>query len=136
MKRLKITFLITALCLLTACSPDAGGVADGQPPAWHTISHAEAQQLMDETDDYILLDVRTEEEFNEGTIKGAILIPGSELRDRAEAELPDKDAVILVFCRSGRRSAAAAELLASLGYTNVYDIGGIIGWPQELLSNP
>ena len=129
MKRLKITFLITALCLLTACSPDAGGAADGQAPAWHTISHAEAQQLMDETDDYILLDVRTEEEFNEGTLTGAILIPGNELRDRAEAELTDKDAVILVFCRSGRRSAAAAELLASLGYTNVYDIGGIIGGP-------
>jgi len=129
MKRLKITFLITALCLLTACSADAGGAADGQTPDWQTISHAEAQQLMDETDDYILLDVRSEEEFNEGTLKGAILIPGNELRDRAEAELPDKDAVILVFCRSGRRSAAAAELLASLGYTNVYDIGGIIGGP-------
>jgi len=129
MKRLKITFLITALCLLTACSPDAGGAADGQTPAWHTISHAEAQQLIDETDDYILLDVRTEEEFNEGTLTGAILIPGNELKDRAEAELTDKDAVILVFCRSGRRSAAAAELLASLGYTNVYDIGGIIGGP-------
>jgi len=90
--------------------------------------------MMDELDTYIILDVRSESEFEAQHINGAILIPVSELRSRAEKELPDKDAVIFVYCRAGNRSAEAARLLISMGYTNVYDMGGIGDWPNETVS--
>jgi len=90
--------------------------------------------MMQDTDDYILLDVRTEEEFKEKRIEGAILIPHDEIRDRAETELPDKNAVILVYCRSGNRSKIAASELCEMGYTNIYEFGGINYWPYETVS--
>ena len=89
---------------------------------------------MTETDNFILLDVRTEAEFRERRIEGAILIPYNEIRSRAESELPDKNAVILIYCRSGRRSALAAADMAALGFTNIYDFGGIIDWSYESIS--
>ena len=84
--------------------------------------------MMNETEDYILLDVRTREEYDSGHIKGAVLLPYDEIGERAAARLPDKSAVILVYCRSGVRSEIAARELLSLGYVNVYDMGGINGW--------
>ena len=87
--------------------------------------------MMEEDDSLIILDVRTEEEFKEGHIEGAILIPNNELKERANEELPDKDSTILVYCRSGARSAMSAQELADAGYTNVYDFGGIIDWEYE-----
>ena len=97
------------------------------------ISSGEAKELMEGEENYILLDVRTEEEFLEGHIQGAILIPYDEMANRAEAELTDKDAAILIYCRSGRRSAIAAEILAEMGYARVYDFGGILDWPYEVV---
>ncbi|MGN1027233.1 MAG: rhodanese-like domain-containing protein, partial [Faecousia sp.] len=79
--------------------------------------------------EYVILDVRTEEEFAQGHIPGAILLPDYEIREEAERSLPDKDALILVYCRSGRRSKNAAETLAELGYTNIREFGGILDWP-------
>ena len=93
------------------------------------ISAMEAKALIDEAEGAIVLDVRTPEEFAEGHLENALLIPEYELDKRAEAELIDKDALILVYCRSGRRSAAAAEKLAAMGYTNIHDMGGILDWP-------
>ena len=87
--------------------------------------------MMQEENIYILLDVRTTGEFNERHIEGAVLIPDNEISDRAAEELPDKNILILVYCRSGRRSEAAARELVDMGYTNVYDFGGIIDWPFE-----
>lgn len=81
-----------------------------------------------------VLDVRTPEEFSQGHIPGAILIPDYELAKRAEKELPDKNALILVYCRSGNRSRQAANTLLKLGYTNVKDFGGIIDWPFETVT--
>ena len=101
-------------------------------PEYRKISAAEAKEMMN--GEYILLDVRTEEEFKEERIEGAILIPDYEIGERVETELPDKDALILVYCRSGRRSALAANELAEIGYTNVYDFGGIIDWPYDTVS--
>ena len=98
---------------------------------YRKISAEEAFQMMQEENIYILLDVRTTEEFNERHIEGAVLIPDNEISDRAAEELPDKNILILVYCRSGRRSEAAARELADMGYTNVYDFGGIIDWPFE-----
>ena len=94
----------------------------------------ETQRMMRELTDYILLDVRTDEEFKESRIDGAILIPDYELASRAETELPNKDMLILIYCRSGRRSANTAQELIAMGYTNVYDFGGIIDWHYETVS--
>lgn len=118
--------------LLAGCGVKAGQAEDtAQPSAYTQISAEEARSMMDEQTDYILLDVRTQAEYDEGHIAGARLIPDSEIADRAEAELPDREATILVYCRSGRRSKLAAQALADLGYTKVYELGGIIDWPYE-----
>ena len=96
------------------------------------ITAEEAKQIMDSEEGYIILDVRTQEEYNQGHIPGAIVIPHTEITVRAEAELKDKDQLILVYCRSGRRSKLAAEDLVKLGYTNIKEFGGIIDWPYEV----
>ncbi len=95
------------------------------------ISAVEAKTIIDEKEDVLILDVRMPEEFAEGHLENALLIPDYELDTRAEEELSDKDALILVYCRSGRRSAAAAGKLAAMGYTNIHDMGGILDWPYE-----
>ena len=81
---------------------------------------------------YVIIDARTESEFSEGHIPNAILIPEYEISARAENEIPDKDTLILVYCRSGRRSKIAADALVKLGYTNVKEFGGIITWKYEI----
>ena len=96
------------------------------------ITAQEAKVLMDTEKDYVILDVRTQEEYDQGHIPGAILIPDTEIEDRAEGELTDKDQLILVYCRSGRRSKLAAQSLVELGYTNIREFGGIIDWPYEV----
>ncbi|MFV0497019.1 MAG: redoxin domain-containing protein [Candidatus Fimivivens sp.] len=105
-------------------------------PVYSKIDAENAKQMMDEflemeDRSYVLLDVRTQEEYQEKHIPGAVLIPDYELARRAQAELPDKRQVIFVYCRSGRRSEAAAKELVAMGYNHVYDMGGIIDWPYE-----
>ncbi len=97
-----------------------------------SITAAEAREIMDTEEGCIILDVRTQEEYDESHIPGAILIPNTELEERAEENLPDKDQLILVYCRSGRRSKMAAEILVELGYTNIKEFGGILDWPYEV----
>ena len=87
---------------------------------------------MDSEEGYIILDVRTQEEYDEGHILGAIVISHEEIEEKAEDVLTDKDQLILVYCRSGRRSKIAAEALVELGYTNIKEFGGIIDWPYEV----
>ena len=99
---------------------------------YEQISGAEAKALMGSESGYIIIDARTQSEYDEGHIHGATLIPEYEIADRAEKELPDKDQLILVYCRSGRRSKIAAEELVKLGYTNVKEFGGIIDWKYEI----
>ena len=101
---------------------------------YHKISAAEAKKMMDSGEEYLLLDVRTDTEFAESHIAGAVLIPDYEITARAESALPDKSALILVYCRSGRRSANVAHTLVGMGYTNVYNFGGIIDWPYGTVS--
>ena len=110
------------------------GACRNSSGAYKTISAEEAYQLMKKSKNHILLDVRTEAEFRGRHIEGAMLIPDSELEKRAASELPDKTAVILVYCASGKRSANAAKLLAEKGYARVYDFGGIKDWPYETVS--
>ena len=109
------------------------GCSDGGSASYYQISGAEAKELMDSESGYIIIDARTQSEYDEGHIPGAILIPEYEIADRVEKELPDKDQLILVYCRSGRRSKIAAEELVKLGYTNVKEFGGIIDWEYEIV---
>ena len=96
------------------------------------INAEKAKEMMENLDEFVLLDARSEEEFSEGHIPGAIVIPHEEVSERAEAEIPEKDVPVFVYCRSGRRSKIAAEELVSLGYSEVYEFGGIIDWPYEI----
>ena len=125
----KLTILLLAAILLTAC-----GQTDGkeQEAMYVNITAQEAKTIMDTEEGYIILDVRTQQEYDEGHIPGAILVPDTEIRAKAEEVLTDKDQLILVYCRSGRRSKLAAEALVELGYTNIKEFGGIIDWPYEV----
>ena len=100
----------------------------GNNSSYEQITPAEAKALMDSEEGYVILDVRTPEEFAERHIEGAILIPDYEIGEKAESILTDKDQLILVYCRSGRRSKKAAKELAALGYTNIKEFGGINDW--------
>ena len=120
--------------LLTLALPlGCVGCSDGGSATYEQISGAEAKALMDSENGYIIIDARTQEEYDQGHIPGAIMIPEYEIADRAEKELPDKDQLILVYCRSGRRSKIAAEELVKLGYTTVKEFGGIIDWEYEIV---
>ena len=122
------------IALLTFTLPfGCVGCSDGGSATYEQISSAEAKVLMDSESGYIIIDARTQEEYDEGHIPEAILIPEYEIANRAEKELPDKDQLILVYCRSGRRSKIAAEELVKLGYTNVKEFGGIIDWKYEIV---
>ena len=101
---------------------------------YRKINAREAKEMMEGGKDFILLDVRTSGEYKEKHIKGAILIPNDEIRKRASGELPDKGALILVYCRSGGRSAQASRELVKMQYTNIYDMGGINDWPFDTVS--
>ena len=124
--RLVLLMLTISLFGLVGCGGNSAN-------SYQQITPQEAKNIMDTESDYIIIDARTEEEFATGHIEGAILIPEYEIADRAEAELPDKDALILVYCRSGRRSKIASEELVKLGYTDVREFGGIIDWPYEIV---
>ena len=137
-KILIMLMLIASFGTLVACGSNdhikETGDNSYSDKGYQTITAEEAMEMMEKNDSYILLDVRTEEEFSEGHIEGAILIPDYELKEQAETKLPDKDALILIYCRSGRRSALAAKDLSDMGYTQVYDFGGIINWPYDTIS--
>ena len=128
MKKLLILFLLSIM-LLTACGQAS---ENDQEAVYVNITAEEAKQIMDSEEGYIILDVRTQEEYDQGHIPGAVLIPNTEIEARAKDELPDKDQLILVYCRSGNRSKKAAEILVELGYTNIKEFGGIIDWPYEV----
>ena len=125
----KLVFLLLAVMMLTACGQDKG---NNQGAVYVNITAEEAKQIMDSEEGYIILDVRTQEEYDQGHIPGAIVISHKEIAERAEEVLTDKDQLILVYCRSGRRSKIAAEALVELGYTNIKEFGGILDWPYEV----
>ena len=123
----RILALLFALCLLLLAG--CGQQADA---AYRQISQEEAKEMMD-AGDAVVLDVREQSEYDEGHIPGAVLLPvGSIDEDTAAAVIPEKSATVLVYCRSGNRSKTAAAALAELGYTDVYEFGGINTWPYEI----
>lgn len=130
MKRFFIILFVMTI-ILTGCNMDNNktGLKD---TAYKKISAEEAKNIID-SEDVIILDVRTPEEYNGGHIENAVLLPVTEIPDKAEEILPDKDSKILVYCRSGNRSATAAKDLINMGYTNVYNFGGIMSWPYDIV---
>lgn len=126
-------FLLLLAMILASCGKAVPQQSGEAGPAYQTITAEEGKAMLEEDPGIILLDVRTPEEFAEGHIPGAIRITDSELEAEAPRQLPDKDAKILVYCRSGRRSQASAQKLTDMGYTQIYDMGGIIDWPYEIV---
>ena len=124
--------ILGLLLLLTACSSPT---KNNQEMVFLNITAEEARKLMDSEKDRIILDVRSREEYDQGHIPGAILIPNTEIEAKAADLLPDKEQLILVYCRSGRRSKLAAQSLADLGYTNIREFGGILDWPYEVVQD-
>ena len=116
------------MLLLTACGQQN---KESQEAKYMNITAQEAKEIMDTQEGYVILDTRTQEEYDQGHIPGAVLLPYDEVLQKAETILTDKNQLILVYCRSGRRSKLASEDLVKLGYTNIKEFGGIIDWPYE-----
>ena len=124
---MKKIILILILCLAVML------VAFGET-GYQQITQEEATRIIEEETGYIILDVRTEEEYDERHIPGAVNIANEDIGTDELPELPNKDQMLLVYCRSGRRSKEAAAKLAALGYTNVLEFGGIMTWTGETIS--
>lgn len=131
------TIAILLALVLSGCAGGTG-TTDSEPAAetssgsYQQITQEEAKAMMEEQTDYLIVDVRRADEFAEGHIAGAINVPNETIGEEAEEALPDKDQYLFIYCRSGRRSKEASQVLADLGYTNVYEFGGIIDWTGEI----
>ena len=141
---LRILSVAFAALLLSGCAAQQPAPAASAPPEAtvtaeaaqnHKITAEEAKARMDSGDEILVLDVRTQEEYDAGHIAGAILLPNETIVDTMPDSLPDLNAEILIYCRSGNRSAQAAKKLAAMGYTGVYDFGGILDWPYDVVTD-
>lgn len=124
-----ISILAVAALLLSGC-----GSKESSSGSYTQISQEEAVRMMAEDDGHVIVDVRREDEFESGHIPGAICIPNESIIDKEPEELPDKDQIILIYCRSGRRSKEASQKLYDMGYTRIYEFGGIIDWTGETVT--
>ena len=133
MKKALPLLILVLLFLLPACA--AGGSSQsGGGAIYHKISASEAKAMMEKGNPFYLVDVRTQAEYDAERIDGAVLIPYDQIGSLAPTELPDKSALIFTYCRTGARSSVAAHTLVDMGYTNVFDIGGIQDWPYGTIS--
>ena len=131
MKRMLALLLIT-LCVLSGCTAQGTGRKE-VGMSYTQIDQETAKEIMQRRDGHVIVDVRRQEEFDQGHIPGAVLIPNEQIGTERPEKLPDRDQVILVYCRSGSRSKQAAQKLADMGYTRVYEFGGISTWPGEVV---
>ena len=131
MKKMIPILLLLSLAL-TGCAASAP-VPETNP--YRQITMPEAVKMMEKEENYIILDVRTEQEYAAGHIPGAIVIPNETIGTEEIPQLPDKDQLIMVYCRSGNRSKQASDKLVKLGYTNIVEFGGIIDWPGEVVTD-
>lgn len=146
MKKILSIFIFAMLMFLVSCGDDGAYINNGEnttanitvsttvASVFEQITASEAKNMMDNDSSIILVDVREQSEFDAEHIPGAILLPLGTIDDDAATVLPDKDATYIVYCRSGNRSNQAAILLVDLGYTMIYDMGGIIDWNYETVS--
>ena len=121
------------LVFLAGCGRSSPAQEDEKKASFTIITQEEAKKMMDSGQDVIIMDVRTQAEYDEGHIPGALLLPNESIGTQEIEDLPDKEQTILVYCRSGNRSKQAAQKLAELGYTNIYEFSGIITWPYEIV---
>ncbi len=119
----------------TASDESKALAESGSSGGYHKLTAEEAKAMMDGSEDIIVVDVRTQEEYDEGHIPNSVLIPNETITQTPPEQLPDKDATILIYCRSGNRSRQAAENLLAMGYTNIYDFGGIRDWPYDVITD-
>lgn len=131
MRRFLALAFVLLLCLTGCNAGISKESATTVMTGYKQISQDEAKAMMARDDGHIIVDVRRQDEYDAGHIPGAILIPNESIDKERPKELPDLDQIILVYCRSGRRSKEASEKLAKMGYTNIYEFGGIITWPGE-----
>jgi len=132
----QLLLLALAALLLTGCGagkPEQGE-AENVAHTYQQISQETAIEMMERDDGHVIVDVRRVDEFAAGHIPGAILIPNEDIDGAPPAELPDLDQIILIYCRSGNRSKQASQKLADMGYTNIYEFGGILTWPGEVVT--
>ena len=136
--RLFSLILVSLLCF-TGCTGKVTVTSETeslkQTYSYRQISQDEAKEMMAKVDGHVIIDVRRQDEYDAGHIPGAILIPNESIDNERPKELPDLDQIILVYCRSGRRSKEASEKLAKMGYKNIYEFGGIITWSGETTKN-
>ena len=136
MKRFFVFLLLLSLFLIPACKNESGEspAPTSDSGSYRQITQEEAKRMMALDDGHIILDVRREDEYDSGHIPGAVLLPNEEIGTERPAKLPKLDQIILVYCRSGRRSKEAAEKLAKMGYTQIYEFGGILTWDGEIVT--
>jgi len=131
----KIILVFICLMMFSGCNSGNSVSSDNvsnRKSSYKKISQDEAKKMMEKDDGHVIVDVRRADEFADGHIPGAILLPNESIGAEKPEQLPDLDQIILVYCRSGNRSAQASQKLAELGYTNVYDFGGIMTWTGEI----
>ena len=128
-----ISALLISLFVCSCSSSETDNTEFSTEITYISISMEDAKKILDEKEGYVIVDVRRQDEYDEGHIPGAILIPNESIGEDEIEELPDKDQLILVYCRSGRRSKDASQKLADLGYTNLHEFGGIIDWDGEVV---
>ena len=135
MKKNTILFFAAILFLLTGCA-SRGQVMDGDGMlnSYKQISQEQAKEMMEKDDGHVVVDVRRQDEYDAGHIPGAILIPNESINKDQPEELQDLNQIILVYCRSGNRSKQAAQKLFDMGYTNIYEFGGITDWTGEIVT--
>lgn len=126
--------LLLVMLLMTGCAMGQVMDGDGMARSYTQISQETAKEMMARDDGHVIVDVRRQDEYAEGHIPGAILVPNESIGTEHPEALPDLDQIILVYCRSGRRSKEAAQKLFDMGYTNVYEFGGIIDWTGEIVT--
>ncbi|MCK5731833.1 MAG: rhodanese-like domain-containing protein [Tenericutes bacterium] len=133
MKKILSIFIFAMLVFLVSCGSNST-ISSTINSTYETITASEAKSMMDNNSSIILVDVREQSEYDTEHIQGAILLPLGTIEDDAETILPDKGAIYIIYCRSGNRSNQAAIELVDLGYTTIYDMGGIIDWDYETVT--
>ena len=144
-KEIALTLLASLCLLLSACGngttsseSDQSGVqitTASENVSYQQITQEKAKEMMQADDGHIIVDVRRQDEYDSGHIPDAILIPNESIDKEQPKELPDLDQIILIYCRSGRRSKEASQKLADMGYTHIYEFGGIIDWTGDVVTN-
>ena len=133
----KIIYLLFSLLLLAGCAGQEqpmDGPDMSQKPAYTQITQEQAMEMMQSNDGHVIVDVRRQDEYDSGHIPDALLIPNETIVSTPPEALPDLNQVILIYCRSGNRSKQAAEKLAAMGYTRIYEFGGINTWPGDIIT--